>query len=409
MQRILFFLGLAAISATSQDAHAQLPQGMPRQLPPRLTNTAADSAAVSSTTPSTAPTSQTATVPAPIMAPATAKPIRRRGITRPFPPERLATPPARTPFGATPTLLDVAVSDSSTTYLVFPGVVSLVDVGMLNNYLIKIEGTSVFVRARSKTGPPTPVMVRYGNKYWMGRLVTVQRPVLTLYDFTKPGALVPPEKAVVTPGAMLGPDAILGPSLEGIDAADVVNANSGGLQTSTGAVLQGTSSGVGPDNELALDRSLSAKDRLGARLRQLNYDRPRLHSVAYVKNRLNFSLINVRNDKQFTYLRFQLVNHSSIDYQVDFADFTLVENDKKRFLGKKRNEARRPMMPAASRANQRIAANSTGYLYYAIPLFAATDEGHLAVGVRELSGARAIALNIASRIINTAQTFSTPL
>jgi len=332
---------------------------------------------------------------------------------RALPKERLATPPPRTPFGATPTLLDVAVSDSSTTYLVFPGAVSLVDVGMLNNYLIKIEATSVFIRARKKNTPPTPVMVRYGNKYWMGRLVNVQRPVLMLYDFTKPGALTPPEtKAQVKPGEMLGPDAIVGPdleNLEGIDAEDVSESNKAGLQTSTGTVLQRTSPGVGPDNELAIDRAPSAKERLNARLRTLGKEKAELHSVATVDNRMSFSLVNVRNDKQFTYLRFQLVNNSSIDYQVDFADFTLVENDKKRFLGKKRNEARRPMMPAAGRANQRIPANSTGFLYYAVPLYAATNEGHLAVGVRELSGARAISLKIPSRVINTAPTFSQPL
>lgn len=384
MKNTLPYLALAALLAVPNLVHAQqaLPAGVPATLP-------------------------MAVKPADVSADFTPKPspAKRRAL----PQERLAAPPARTPFGATPTLLDVAVSDSSTTYLVFPGAVSLVDVGMLNNYLIKIEATSVFIRARKKSTPPTPVMVRYGNKYWMGRLVTVQRPVLMLYDFTKPGALNPPEKAQVTPAAMLGPDAIVGPALDGIDAEDVADTNLPGLQTSTGTVLQRTSPGVGPDNELAIDRSVSAKDRLDARLRELGKDKQKLHSVASVDNRLSFSLVNVRNDKQFTYLRFQLVNHSSIDYQVDFADFTLVENDKKRFLGKKRNEARRPMMPAASRANQRVPANSTGYLYYAVPLFAATNEGHVAVGLRELSGGRAISLNIPSNVINTAPTFSAPL
>lgn len=380
----------------------QLPPGIPATLP---VPTAAPAPTLQ------APTLQAPTIAAPVksadVSPAFVPP--RRSLPR----ERLAPPPARTPFGATPTLLDVAVSDSSTTYLVFPGAVSLVDVGMLNNYLIKIEATSVFIRARKKSTPPTPVMVRYGNKYWMGRLVTVTRPVLMLYDFTKPGALTPPERAQMKPGALLGPDAIVGPELgpepEGVDAEDVAGSNAPGLQTSTGAILPRTSPGVGPDNELAIDRAPTAKERLNARLRTLSKEPERLHTIASVDNFLNFSLVNVRNDKQFTYLRFRLVNHSSIDYQVDFADFTLVENDKRRFLGKKRNEARRPMMPAATRANQRIPANSSGFLYYAVPLYAATNEGHLAVGVRELSGARAIALNIPSRVINTAPTFLSPL
>ncbi|SNR89337.1 DUF4138 domain-containing protein [Hymenobacter mucosus] len=318
---------------------------------------------------------------------------------------RLAPPPPPTPPGATATTLDIAVSDSSTTYLVFPGSVSLVDVGMMDNYLVKIEANSVFIRARKKVSPPTPIMVRHGSKYWIGRLVTVKRPVLTLYDFTKPGALNPPPAPATLSGAdLLGsPDAIIGDVQ--VDLSGDVQSTAGGMQTGTGAVLQESSTGVGPDNELAMDRAASKKARINAMLRRLDQYREEINSVAVVDNRLSFSLCNVRNDKQFTYLRFKLVNSSSIDYQVDFADFTLVENDKKRFLGKKRNEARRPMMPAGGHPNQRVKGNSTGYIYYAVPLYAATDEGHLAVGLRELSGARAIQLRVPSRVINTASTF----
>lgn len=86
-------------------------------------------------------------------------------------------------------LLDVAVSDSSTTYLVFGGPLSLVDVGMAGNYLVKIEANAVFVRAKRKNAPPTPMLIRSGSKYWMGRLVYINRPVLQLYDFQKDGAL----------------------------------------------------------------------------------------------------------------------------------------------------------------------------------------------------------------------------
>ncbi|MBG8556315.1 DUF4138 domain-containing protein [Hymenobacter guriensis] len=319
--------------------------------------------------------------------------------------QRLAPPPPPTPPGATATALDIAVSDSSTTYLVFPGTVSLVDVGMMDNYLVKIEANSVFIRGRKNASAPTPIMVRHGSKYWIGRLVTVKRPVLTLYDFTKPGALNPPPAPAALTGAdLLGsPDAIVGDVQ--VDLSGDVQSTDGGLQTGTGAVLQETSTGVGPDNELAMDRAASKKARINALLRRLDQYRDEIHSVAIVDNRLSFSLTNVRNDKQFTYMRFKLVNNSSIDYQVDFADFTLVENDKRRFLGKKRNEARRPMMPAGGHPNQRVKGNSTGYIYYAVPLYAATNEGHLAVGLRELSGARAIQLRVPSHVINTAPTF----
>ncbi|GAA4393875.1 DUF4138 domain-containing protein [Hymenobacter koreensis] len=270
--------------------------------------------------------------------------------------------PAAAPPAA-PALLDVAVSDSSTTYLVFGGPVSLVDVGMANNYLVKIEANAVFVRARRKSAPPTPILIRYGSKYWMGRLVYVNRPVLQLYDFQKDGA----------------------------------------LSVSSGT-SEGTAAGAAPENELALDKEREKKAAVEGKLSQLRKTREEHQAVAVVDNDLVLSLANVRNDKDFTYLRFKVINHSAIDYNVDFTDFQLVENAHKRFLARKKNEARRPLAPSGGLANQVVTGRTTGYLTYAIPLYAATDRGYLEVTLRELNGARVLVLPVPSRVINRAST-----
>lgn len=290
--------------------------------------------------------------------------------------ERLAPPEAPAPFGAQGPLIDVAVSDSSTTYLVFAGGVSLVDVGMMNNYLVKIESNAVFVRARKKSAPPTPILVRYGSKYWMGRLVTVRRPVMTLYDFSKPNSM-----------------------------NQNSSANASGNLSSGGAIMPDASEGIGPENALAMDKEAHKKAYINAKLRRLDLQNEELQAIAVLENKLVLSLCNVRNDKDFTYMRFKVINNSSIDYNVDFADFQLVENDKKKFLSKKKNEARRPLAPSGGQPNQSIRGNTTGYLYYAVPLFAATDQGNLQVALRELNGARVLTLPIPSRVINTASTF----
>ncbi|GAB3585750.1 DUF4138 domain-containing protein [Hymenobacter daeguensis] len=270
--------------------------------------------------------------------------------------------PAASPLAA-PVLLDVAVSDSSTTYLVFSGPVSLVDVGMANNYLVKIEANAVFVRARRKSAPPTPILIRYGSKYWMGRLVYVNRPVLQLYDFQKDGA----------------------------------------LSVSSGT-SEGTAAGAAPENELALDKEREKKAAVEGKLSQLRKTREEHQAVAVVDNDLVLSLANVRNDKDFTYLRFKVINHSAIDYNVDFTDFQLVENAHKKFLARKKNEARRPLAPSGGLANQVVTGRTTGYLTYAIPLYAATDRGYLEVTLRELNGARVLVLPVPSRVINRAST-----
>ncbi|GAB3840637.1 DUF4138 domain-containing protein [Hymenobacter jeollabukensis] len=258
-------------------------------------------------------------------------------------------------------LLDVAVSDSSTTYLVFGGPVSLVDVGMAGNYLVKIEANAVFVRAKRKHAPPTPMLIRYGSKYWMGRLVYANRPVMQLYDFQKDGVLSINGKSV-------------------------------------------SSTGAAPENELALDKEREKKAVVEGKLSQLRKAREEHQAVAVVDNDLVLSLANVRNDKDFTYLRFKVINKTNIDYNVDFTDFQLVENAQKKFLARKKNEARRPLAPSGGRPNQVITGRSTGYLTYAIPLYAATERGYLEVTLRELNGARVLVLPVPSRVINRAAT-----
>lgn len=279
--------------------------------------------------------------------------------TLPPPPNRPALSPAT--LAAAEKLQDVAVSDSSTTYLVFPGPVTLVDVGMVNNWLVKIEGNAVFVRARRKLPPTTPMLIRFGSKYWMGRLVFVNRPVLQLYDYQ----------------------------------------NSSGLLGATGP---GAPAGAAPENELAMDKELEKKNAVEGKLSRLRKTREEHQTVAVVDNDLVLSLANVRNDKDFTYLRFKVINKTAIDYNVDFTDFQLVENAKKKFLARKKNEARRPLAPSGGLPNQIITGRTTGYLTYAIPLYAATERGYLEVTLRELNGARVLVLPVPSRVINRAAT-----
>ena len=270
-------------------------------------------------------------------------------------------PVPATAMAANETLQDVAVSDSSTTYLVFPGPVTLVDVGMVNNWLVKIEGNAVFVRARRKLPPATPMLIRFGSKYWMGRLVFVNRPVLQLYDYQ----------------------------------------NSSGLLGAAGA---GAKAGAAPENELAMDKELEKKQAVEGKISKLRKAREEHQTVAVVDNDLVLSLANVRNDKDFTCLRFKVINKTAIDYNVDFTDFQLVENAKKKFLARKKNEARRPLAPSGGSPNQIITGRTTGYLTYAIPLYAATERGYLEVTLRELNGARVLVLPVPSRVINRAAT-----
>jgi len=273
-----------------------------------------------------------------------------------------AAPATVNPASVAPKMqLEIAVSDSSNTYLVFPGPVSLVDVGQAPHYMVKIETNAVFVRARRRNPPPSPILVRYGSRYWMGHLSYVDRPVLQLYDFQDGGA----------------------------------------MGTSTGSSADGS----GVENQLALDKSQQQRAAAEAKLSRLNkLRRPDHQAVAVADNDLVMSLANVRNDKDYTYLRLKVINSTTIDYAVDYTDFQLVEDSNKKLFGKKKNEARRPLAPAGGSNSQTIGARSTGYLLYAVPLYASTDRGHLEITLREKFGARLLLLKVPSKIINTAST-----
>nr|WP_245652385.1 DUF4138 domain-containing protein [Rufibacter tibetensis] len=235
----------------------------------------------------------------------------------------------------------------------------MVDVGMANNYQVKIEANAVFVRARKKNPAPTPILIRHGSNYWMGRLVYSANPVLKLYDFK-------------------------------------------GATLASGTTGQGASGSL-TGNPLALSAPIR-REEVERKLSRLGQEKEEHRAVAVVGNGLVLSLANVRNDKKFTYLRLKVINRTNIDYLVDITDFQLVENAKGKFLGKKKNQARRPLAPAGGEANQNIEGRSTGYLTYAIPLYAATNDGYLEVTLRELHGARVLVLPIPSRLINRAKT-----
>ncbi|WP_426491525.1 hypothetical protein [Hymenobacter sp. 102] len=105
--------------------------------------------------------------------------------------------------------------------------------------------------------------------------------------------------------------------------------------------------GAGVDDALALNQGHDKRELAEARLAKLATAKHADSSgLRTADNDLVLSLANVRNDKDFTYLRLKLRNTTTIDYAVDFTDFELVENSRKKFLGKKKNEARRPLAPA---------------------------------------------------------------
>jgi hypothetical protein len=239
----------------------------------------------------------------------------------------------------------VFVSDGETTYLIFPEEVQLVDIGRTGEYFARIEGKSVFLKARSKASGPTNIFVRFGGAHYTARLVFALLPAQNLYDFSK------------QPTA--GPE----------------------------------SSGSSPAAAILLDKLVQQEaDMQGRTLRQR------------ARHGLALRLTHLQNDRQLLLLGMRLANSSSVDYRLDFVGFSFQEKRGKLFS--RNNSYRKEVRPFAEMAPQHIPAREERQLYYALPLFAMTRRGRLEILIREQEGARLLRIRVPARMINKAPLYS---
>lgn len=246
---------------------------------------------------------------------------------------------------AYPGIDTVFVSDTETTYLIFPEEVQLVDIGRTGDYYARIEGKSVFLKARSKASGPTNLFVRFGEAYYTARIVFALLPVQSLYDFNKQ-----PNPGQQSPGSSLAAAVIL----------DKLVQQEAGMQ--------------------------------GKSLRQ------------HARHGMNLRLTHLQNDRQQLLLGMHLANSSSINYRLDFVGFSFQEKRGKLFS--RNNSYRKEVRPIAEIVPQHIPALEEGLLYYALPLFAMTRRGRLEILIREQEGARLLRIRVPARLINKAPLYT---
>lgn len=235
------------------------------------------------------------------------------------------------------------VSDTETTYLLFPNEVQLIDIGRTGDYFAKIEGKSVFLKARSNASGPTNFLVRYGSEYYTARIQFAALPARSLYDMrVYPATQVEEEKV----------------------AHDVAGAKLARLR------------------EEADQGGLQQRSRHGLTLR----------------------LTQLQIDRLGIYLAMHLSNPSSIDYQLDFVGFSFQEKKGRRFS--RNNSFSKEVRPNAQAAPELIPAHGEAELLYALPLFAMSSRGRLLIQFREKEGSRILRMSIPARRINRATLFS---
>lgn len=236
----------------------------------------------------------------------------------------------------------IQVSDKITAYLLFDEPVSLVDLGS-NDFMAKIEGSSVFVKAKKPNALITPAYIVSGADTRVIFLAYCHQPEKVLFDFRK--------------------------------VADNKESES-------------------------KDKNFSKiKKRL---LKLMAYEPSNYEGIK--QDFISFKLVNIMNDEKAIYLRFKIKNNSSIIYNTDFTGFEVAEFYRKRWFSKKK-ENRRPIDPITSSGIRDIPSYSSAYFYYAIPIYAVGKQGKLIVTLRERNGVRTLILELPSKYMAKADLY----
>ena len=294
----------------------------------------------------------------------------------------LLTIAQRTVSTAVTTPDTIYVSNQAKSYLLFDEPVTLADVGNPSLYQAQIEGNSVLVVASRDSVADTPFYAVVGSKPFTARLLFHPHPE-AFYDFR-----------------------VESKQFETTDAGEPA-----------GQTLE--------------------------RLQQLSSYHD-LNYAAARQNGIRFQLVGLVHDLSTTYLKFKLVNCTSLPYQTDFIGFERLKRYRKGFFAKDK-EARFPLEPVAQWQVDEVHPHrvhphrvhphrvhphrvhphrvhphrvhphrvhphgilpySESYLYYALPIQSLERKEAIIATLREVGSSRSVSLRISSRLIRRADLY----
>ena len=279
----------------------------------------------------------------------------------------------------------IKVNRTSTTYLIFPSKVALVDVSP--EYLIKIEsGNIVFVRPRTTSARLTPLLVRTSDNTYLGYLGVsegtppafvdiskMQRPVQTEVHMPELPAL-PSTGQTTIPGSAPNNDQML------------TSLNPTG--TITPVVNQPVY-----DEESAFNAENSLKSRMDSLLSgsPQNFDQER-NSGIVVK------LTHLLHDSTNTYVQLTIQNQTAMPYLLDQVSFWYQNQARKR-KGIYLDGETYPMEPMVETFPDRVEADQKIQLRFALPQFAPQSRSEFVVNIREKSGTRNVTLSLPMKTV----------
>ncbi len=279
----------------------------------------------------------------------------------------------------------IKVNRTSTTYLIFPSKVAMVDISP--EYLVKIEsGNIVFVKPRTTSARHTPLLVRTSDNTYLGYLSVsegmqaafvdiskIPLPVKTEFHMAELPALAPNGQATI-PASAPNSDQLLA-SLN---------------PTATITPIEKQSS---YDEELAFNIENVLKTLMDSLLSgsPQNFDQER-NSGIVVK------LTHLLHDSTNTYIQLSIQNKTAMPYLLDQVSFWYQNQARKR-KGVYLDGETYPMEPIVETLPDRVEADQKVQLRFALPQFAPQSRSEFVVNIREKSGTRNVTLSLPMKTV----------
>lgn len=145
-------------------------------------------------------------------------------------------------------------------------------------------------------------------------------------------------------------------------------------------------------------------NRLDVNLEKIKELNKEYFTIGEKSGQVTFSVSNIRNDKQNTYILLSVNNQSGNIYSVDGILFKFIEGKRR---GVKRGEARieERIMPIKISGNLSIKAYSNEEIAVAIPLYAIGRSGKLEITLREKDGTRNVIISVPGSIMSKVKVF----
>lgn len=141
-------------------------------------------------------------------------------------------------------------------------------------------------------------------------------------------------------------------------------------------------------------KEASPNKEVETKLKSLKKLAPNVTFMAENQNVL-VKMTHLYNDNKATYVRFMLMNQSSILYDLDYVSFAYIEERKRK--SKKINTLEsglEEMSPLVIEEEPITQAGQSKEFFYAIPLYSTTANGYLQVIFREKAGVRSVTFKI---------------